>query len=96
MRRRLDPKTGMNKPFENVSCQGRISKFYGGGTNFCHFFKRFFFSAELILSNSSTENDSRGSGSMLPRENFKNLHTVMAILVLFKQFLGKVCHVIDS
>ena len=27
---------------------------------------------------------------MLPRKNFENLHTVMAILVLFKQFSGKV------
>ena len=29
---------------------------------------------------------------MLPRKNFENLHTAMAILVLFKQFLRKVCH----
>ena len=28
---------------------------------------------------------------MLPRIIFKNLHTVMAILALFKQFLGKFC-----
>ena len=28
---------------------------------------------------------------MLPRKNFENLHTAMAILVLFKHFLGKVC-----
>ena len=26
---------------------------------------------------------------MLPRKIFENLHTVVAILVLFKQFLGK-------
>ena len=35
--------------------------------------------------------DSRGSGGMLLREIFENLHTVVAILVLFEQFLGKVC-----
>ena len=29
---------------------------------------------------------------MLPRKNFENLHTAMAILVLFEQVLGKVCH----
>ena len=29
---------------------------------------------------------------MLIRKNFENLHTVMAILVIVKQFLGKVCH----
>ena len=27
---------------------------------------------------------------MLPRKNFKNLHTVMVILVLFEQFSGEV------
>ena len=32
-----------------------------------------------------------GSGGMLPRKIFENLHTVMAILVLFEQFSGKVC-----
>ena len=33
---------------------------------------------------------------MLPRKSFENLHTIMAILVLFKQFLGKVCHIFGS
>ena len=28
---------------------------------------------------------------MLPRKIFENLHTVMAILVLFEKFSGKVC-----
>ena len=28
---------------------------------------------------------------MLPRKNFENWRTVMAILVLFEQFSGKVC-----
>ena len=38
MQRRLDPETGVNKPFENVSCYRRIQKFFqGGGTNFRHF-----------------------------------------------------------
>ena len=32
---------------------------------------------------------SRGSGGMLPRKKIENLHTVMVIFVLFKQFLGK-------
>ena len=44
MHRRLDPETGVNKPFENVSCQGRIENFFQvGGTNFRHFFKHVFF-----------------------------------------------------
>ena len=32
-----------------------------------------------------------GSGSMLPRKIFENLNTVVAILVLFEEFLGKFC-----
>ena len=28
---------------------------------------------------------------MLPQKFFENLHTVVAILVLFEQFLGKFC-----
>ena len=44
MQRRLDSETGLNKPFENVSGQGRAHKlFLGGGTNFRHFFERSFF-----------------------------------------------------
>ena len=50
MQRRLDPKMGVNKLFEHVSCQGRIQNFFqGGGTNFRHFFLRSF-SAGLILT----------------------------------------------
>ena len=30
---------------------------------------------------------------MLSRKIFENLHTAMAILVLFEQFLRKVCHI---
>ena len=30
---------------------------------------------------------------MFYRKNFEHLHTVMAILVLFEQFLRKVCHI---
>ena len=32
-----------------------------------------------------------GSGGMLPQKIFEILHTEVAILVLFKQFLDKVC-----
>ena len=31
------------------------------------------------------------SGAILPREIFENLHSVVAILALFDQFLGKFC-----
>ena len=44
----------------------------------------------LVLSNLSNKNDSMGLGGMLPRKHFENFHTVMADLVLFKQFSGKV------
>ena len=58
------------------------------GIKFRHFVKRSFFPAELILNNLSNKNDSRGSGGMLPQKCFENLHTVMAILVLFQQISG--------
>ena len=51
------------------------------------------FSAELISSKLSNKNDSRGSGGMLPREIFENLHTLMAILVSFKQVFENACHI---
>ena len=33
----------------------------------------------------------RGSGGMLPRKIFESLHIVVAILALFKLFLGNFC-----
>ena len=33
----------------------------------------------------------RGSGGRLPWKIFENLHTVVAILLLFEQFIGKFC-----
>ena len=66
-------------------------KFSGRGHQFSSISQEQIFSAKLILSNLSTKNDSIGeSGGMLPRKIFENLHTVMAILALFKQlFSGK-------
>ena len=81
MQRRLDPETS-----------GRIQTFFKGGAPIFVTFKRSF-SRDLVSSNLSTKNNSRGSGGMLPRKNFENLHTAMAILVLFEQFLRKVCHI---
>ena len=73
----------MNKPFENVSCQGHIQNFLRGrGTNFVTFSSAVF-SAELIFSNLSAKNCSRGVRGHAFPENFENLHTVKAILVLF-------------
>ena len=94
MQRRLNSETGVNRPFENVSCRGRIQKFFEGRSiNFRHFFSSVFFPEELFLSILSAKNDFRGSGGMLPWKISENLHTAMAILVLFEQFLRKVCHI---
>ena len=38
-----------------------------------------------------TFKSSRESGGMLPRNIFENLHAVMAMLVLFEYFSGKLC-----
>ena len=43
------------------------------------------------MSNLSNKRILGGSGGMLPRKNFENLNTVVAILVLFEQFSGKGC-----
>ena len=44
MQRRLDPETGVNKPFEDVSMSGAYSEFFqGGGINFRHFSSVVFF-----------------------------------------------------
>ena len=79
------------------SCQGRIQNFLREGAPiFVTFSRVVCFSADLILSNLSTRNDTEGSGGMLPWNNFENLHTVMAILELFEQFLRKVCDIFGS
>ena len=83
---------GVNKSFQNVSCQGRIQNFFQGeDTKFRHFFKRNFFPVELFQATYVTKTTLGGSGGMLPRNIFENLHTVMVILALFEQFSGKVC-----
>ena len=65
---------------------GRIQKFFEGrrGLQFSSHFSREYFPAELFLSNLSAKNYSRGSGGMLPRKIFENLHSAMTILVRFE------------
>ena len=72
MQRRLDPETGVNKPFENVSFQGRIYSevFSRRGHQFSSLFSSVFFLAELILSNLSARNDFREVRGHAPLENF--------------------------
>ena len=75
------------------SCQERIQNFFqGGGTNFRHFSSAVFFD-RFNFKLLKYQKLSRGSGGMLPRKIFENLHTVIAILVIFEQFLRKVCHI---
>ena len=71
MQRRLDSETGVNKPFENVSCQGRIQIFFSErGHQILSLFQAQFFTCRVILSNLSKKNDSRGVRGHAPPKNF--------------------------
>ena len=71
---------------------GAYSEFFSGKRHqISSLFQAQFFPGRVILSNLSNKNDSRGSGDMLLRKSFENLRTVMVILALLEQFLGKVC-----
>ena len=52
---------------------------------------RVFFFGRTNLKLIDMQKSSRGSGGMLTRKNFENLHAVMAILELFEWFLSKFC-----
>ena len=63
--------TGVHKPFENVSCQGRNlfrNFFREGASNFVTF-SSVVFSEEFILSNLSNKNYSRGVRGYAPPKN---------------------------
>ena len=71
MLRRLTSETGVNKPFENVSRQGRVQNFFQGGSiNFRHCFKGVF-SGRVIFKQFKCQLTLRGSGGMLPRKFLK-------------------------
>ena len=74
----LDPEMGVNKHFENVSwdARGEFKFFFREGAPNFVTFSSAVFPAELVLSNLSTKNHSRGSRGMLPRKNFHNFHAV--------------------
>ena len=71
MQKRLDPKTGVNKIFENVFMSGAYSEFFSGrGHQLSSLFKRSFFRKikfqQLSLSD---KNNSRGvRGHALPEK----------------------------
>ena len=49
IQRRLDPETGVNKPFENVSCQGRVQIFFQEGASHFVTFLSVFFSGKFTF-----------------------------------------------
>ena len=73
-----------------------FTNFSGRGHQISHFFKRSFFTAANFKRLKWQKTTVGGSGGMLPRKMFENLHTVIAILVLFEQFSGKVCSYFSS
>ena len=57
-------------PFEYVSCQGRFEAFFlKRGHQILSLFQAQFFPAELIISNLSNKNDSRGVRGHAAQEN---------------------------
>ena len=83
----LNPKKSVNK-LKNVSmiAKGIYSEL--SSTKFLTFFKRIFSGKVKFEANRETKMILGGSGGMLPRKIFQNLHTVMGILALFEQFVG--------
>ena len=87
------PKTRWTlQPFENVFISATYFRnfFRKGAPKYAIFHKRIFFSGcTIILKYIENKKGSRGSGGMLSWKIFENLPTVVAILALFEQFLGK-------
>ena len=73
------------------SCPRCIQKLFRGGAPNCDILSSVVFSGRIILKHVENEKCSRGSGGMLPRKIFENLHAVVVILVFFKQVFKKFC-----
>ena len=74
------------------SCQQRIQRsFFKEEHTILRYFQACFFRAESFQSILRIKKVVGGSGGMLHREIFENLHTVVVIFVLFEQRLGKFC-----
>ena len=75
------------KPFKIAFMSATYSKnFFREGAPKFAVFSNVFFSGRIVLKNIDNKKGSRGSGGMLPRKIFENLHTAVAILALFEQF----------
>ena len=71
---------------------GAYSEFFSGrGHQISSLFQAQFFPGRVISNNLINKNDFRGVRGHATRKIVENLHTVMVILALFEQFLGKVC-----
>ena len=70
------------------SCLRHIQEFFSVRV---HQIFKYIFSGRIILKHIENKKDCRGSGGVLPLKIFNNLYTVVAILVLFEQFLCKFC-----
>ena len=71
--RRLDPKTGVSKPFENVSCQVRIQNFFQrGASNFVTFSNEVFSRRVNVKQFCSVQKKMTlgGSGGHAPPKHF--------------------------
>ena len=90
-KQRRKPRKRRKKPFEKCfRVCGVFKKFFReGAPNFVIFSSVVFF--RQILNKTENEKGSKGVRGHALRKIFENLHTVVAILVLFEQFLGKFC-----
>ena len=72
------PKKDVKNPLRNVfTCEAFFRKFFRkGAPNFDILSSVLFFFSRIILTQKALE----GSGNMLPRKIFENLHTVVAVL----------------
>ena len=85
------PKKDVKGILQNVFMSAAYSKFFSvKGHQIFTYIKRIF-CGRIILNHIENKKGCGGSGGVLPRKIFKNLRTVVAILVLFEQFLRKYC-----
>ena len=77
----------VNKLFANFLCKERIQNFFQGGGRGLHF--EIFF-GRITLRQIEEKNGCRGVWGMQQQKFFENLGPVIAILVLFVQFLRKI------
>ena len=69
----------------------RIRKIFRMGTSKFDILSSIVFSGRIILKQLRIKKTLGASRFMLPRKMFEILHTVVANLALFEQFLGKFC-----